>query len=282
MKQTARPKIEKGFRSGKLTVEADTGMRKNGYTVWQCTCDCGGEIALDTRTLQRGTVRDCGCATCVKPGQRDLSGLKFGMLTPVSPTQKRGGTGSVIWLCRCDCGKETLIPAAQLTSGLKKSCGCLGNPQRKALVGQRFGNLTVTEYAGKRSGMHRWLCVCDCGNTTVVGQTLLQSGKTKSCGCLQAKMALENMKYVDGTSVTRLESAGKHLNSANTSGHNGVYFNRKTQKWIAKIGFKRKNYYLGSFQDLQDAIEARRKAEERLYGEFLDWYYASCPNKQEK
>ena len=66
-----KPRIETGFRIGKLTVVAPTDQRKNGYTIWNCMCDCGGFIELDTRTLQRGTVRDCGCETKVKPGQKD-------------------------------------------------------------------------------------------------------------------------------------------------------------------------------------------------------------------
>lgn len=279
MQSKERPKIECGFQIGKLTVSADSGKRKNGYTVWVCNCSCGGTIMLDTRTLQRGTVQDCGCETKVKPGQRDLSGQRFGMLTPISPTEQRDGSGSVIWLCRCDCGKEVHAAASQMTNGLKKSCGCLGNPPLKDFIGQRFGNLCVTGYGGKRAGMHRWECICDCGNTTLVGQTLLQNGKTKSCGCLQAKIVLKNMKYVDGTSVTRLESVGKHLISTNTSGYNGVYYDRENQKWVAKIGFKRKNYHLGSYKNIQDAIDARKKAEERIYGEFLEWYYETYQEK---
>ena len=55
--------IQIGYRVGRLTAEEPTGEKKAGYTVWKCRCDCGGEIALDTRCLQRGTVRDCGCST---------------------------------------------------------------------------------------------------------------------------------------------------------------------------------------------------------------------------
>lgn len=40
----------------------------------------------------------------------------------------------------------------------------------------------MASYAGKRNGMHHWKCVCDCGNETIVGQTLLQSGKTYYLG----------------------------------------------------------------------------------------------------
>ncbi len=60
-----REKIGIGFRAGMLEVTAKTSLRKNGYTIWRCRCDCGNEIELDTRTLQRGAIRDCGCVTKV-------------------------------------------------------------------------------------------------------------------------------------------------------------------------------------------------------------------------
>lgn len=71
--------------------------------------------------------------------------------------------------------------------------------------------LTVTGYAGKEDGQHLWRCKCDCGKETVVRQTNLQSGKTKSCGCLQEKQLLENLKLCEGTSVTILEAGRRRL-----------------------------------------------------------------------
>lgn len=317
---------------------SDTGERKNGYTVWLCACDCGATIRLDTRTLQRGAVRDCGCITKVKPGQRDLSGKRFGKLVALEPTGERSSKGATIWKCRCDCGNITFSPLTQLTQGYKKSCGCMSHPPIKDYTGKRFGRLVVKGYSGKSEGMHRWECICDCGIITIVGQTLLQSGKTKSCGCLghppvqdiqgqqfgdltviefegsrngqyywrckckcgnetvvrqnylligktkscgclQARIVTDNMKFVDGTSVTMLEKAEKRLVSNNSSGYNGVYFNRKSQKWVAQIGFKGKTYYLGSYYKIEDAAQARKKAENRIYGEFLEWYYETHPKR---
>lgn len=110
----------------------------------------------------------------------------------------------------------------QLTKGYKKSCGCMSHPPLKDFVSRRFGMLTVLEYAGKRDGMHRWRCQCDCGQETVVGQTLWQSGKTKSCGCLQRQVYAENLRLVDGTSVTILEAFRKRVVSSNSSGYKGL------------------------------------------------------------
>ena len=80
-----RPGIKIGYRVGMLTVESKTDERKNGYTIWLCKCDCGGEIRLDTRCLQRRTVTDCGCISVVKPGMLDLTGQRFGKLVCLRP-----------------------------------------------------------------------------------------------------------------------------------------------------------------------------------------------------
>lgn len=273
--EPGRSKIGVGCRVGKLTVVAPTDQRKNHYTIWRCRCDCGGEILLDTRCLQRGTVTDCGCTSKVKPGQRDISGRRFGKLTALRPTgETRYGT--VVWRCICDCGQEVDAPLHQLTAGYRKSCGCLSRPALKDFIGRRFGRLTVTAYAGKQSGMHRWKCRCDCGKETIVGQTLLQTGKTKSCGCLQSEIYRDNLKLVGGTSVTLLEAGKGRLISSNTSGYTGVYQNKKNGRWVAQITFRGKTYYLGSYDEKLEAVKARKCGEE-LHDDFLAWYYENHP-----
>lgn len=273
----ARPRISVGYRVGLLTVDHATPQKRSGYTVWLCKCDCGGEILLDTRYLQRGTVTDCGCQKKVKPGTKDITRLRFGKLVCLEQTDQRV-RGDIAWRCQCDCGNEVFVPVRQLTSGYVKSCGCLGHPPLKDFVGKRFSKLIVTEYAGKWAGMHRWKCLCDCGNETVVGQTLLQTGKTKSCGCLQAETIKDILKLVDGTSVTKLEAMRKRLLSSNTSGHTGVYQNKKNRKWVAQITFKRKTYYLGAYENIEDAVKARQRGEE-MHDDFLHWYYSEFPQK---
>lgn len=272
-KKEAKPRISPDYKVGNLTVIKATGERRSDYTVWLCQCTCGGEIRLDTRYLQRRTITDCGCITKVKPGRRDLTGMRFGKLVCIKPLEGKFTGGQTGWLCKCDCGNECEAGTHQLLQGYKKSCGCLSHPPLKEYIGKRFGQLVVTEYAGKVSGMHRWKCICDCGNETMVGQTLLQSGKTKSCGCLQATIISKNLQLSEGTSVTILEATKQRLWSNNKSGYTGVYQDGKTEKWHAQITFKGKTYYLGSYADIEDAIAARQRGE-RMHDEFLAQYYA--------
>ena len=261
-------RIETGSKIGLLTVEEAAKQRRNGYVVWRCRCQCGREILVDSRTLRRGSIRDCGCSG-LRPGQRDITGQRFGLLTAVQPTEERTKNGTAIWRCRCDCGNEILTDISQLTSGSRKSCGCLSHPPLKNFAGKRFGMLTVLAYAGKEAGMHRWKCRCDCGRETIVGQTLLQSGKTRSCGCLQALTYRDNLKLMEGTSVTLLQAVKSgRLIKSNTSGHNGVYYDRRRGCWVAQITFQGRTKYLGSFDKLENAVMARQRGEE-IYDEFL-------------
>ncbi len=176
----------------------------------------------------------------------------------------------MLWQCRCDCGREVLAESSQLVSGKRKSCGCLGHPQLKDFAGRRFGRLTVLEYAGKVSGMHRWRCICDCGRETVVGQSLLQSGRTKSCGCLRALTYRDNLQLVEGTFITALLVAKEgRLIKSNKSDHNGVYLDKKRGLWVAQITFQGKTRYLGAYVQLEQAVKARQQGEQ-IYDAFLE------------
>ncbi len=110
-----RPKIGIGYRIGMLEVVEATDQRKNGYTVWRCQCDCGNDRLLDTRTLQRGTIQDCGCTTKVPPGASDLTRRRFGKLVAVAPTDQRRYDG-IVWRCLCDCDNVAYDSSHQLLS----------------------------------------------------------------------------------------------------------------------------------------------------------------------
>lgn len=80
------------------------------------------------------------------------------------------------------------------------------NPRVIDLTGQRFGRLTVLEYAGSnKSGNALWLCHCDCGNKIIANNKLLRNGNTKSCGCLR-QFREQPHKKTHGMSHTRFYS----------------------------------------------------------------------------
>lgn len=63
---------------------------------------------------------------------------------------------------------------------------------RLKLAGRRFDRLVVIGLADMRSGRSIWHCKCDCGATLEVLGTSLQTGNTRSCGCLHRERVQES------------------------------------------------------------------------------------------
>lgn len=62
-------------------------------------------------------------------------------------------------------------------------------PPKVNLTGKKFGRLLVQSMAGfhvQPGGQRKrlWKCLCDCGEAAIAHHSNLQSGTTKSCGCL--------------------------------------------------------------------------------------------------
>lgn len=70
------------------------------------------------------------------------------------------------------------------------------------LTGQVFGRLTVQERAPKTRRSADWVCLCDCGQQTVIQSHHLRSGRTTSCGCYRDESAGDRAR-THGMSKTR-------------------------------------------------------------------------------
>lgn len=53
----------------------------------------------------------------------DLTGQKFNMLMVIKRVENKGKLTA--WLCKCDCGNETIVVGTHLKNGHTKSCGCI-------------------------------------------------------------------------------------------------------------------------------------------------------------
>lgn len=142
----------------------------------------------------------------------DLTGRRFGILTAIYPTEKRDRNQSVIWHCRCDCGREADYSVADLRAKSYISCGCLKRAAEEQLK--------------------------------------------------------DRTTHVAGTTVELLR--GKKIRSDSSTGVTGV--NPFRGKYKAVIYFQRKKYNLGTYRTLEEAAAVRKKAEESIYGKFLEFY----------
>ena len=178
-----------GFKQGILTV-IDFAYEKNGYKYWLCQCECGNKKAINVRALRRCITKSCGCLQkkiSSEGNKQDLIGKRFGKLVVIDNVESKYRKKH--WLCKCDCGNQTIVSTSGLKSGHTQSCGCYqdevaSNTHFIDLTGKRFGKLQVlSRSTNSNTGLVRYNCICDCGKKTIVAGGNLAAGNIQSCGC---------------------------------------------------------------------------------------------------
>ena len=140
---------------------------------------------------------------------------------------------------------------------------CFQRGGRQNLAGRQFGNLVAIEPVQEKHNGRSicWKCRCLlCGKEKLIPANQLTKGVQTSCGCHRSKRLQESNGYIDGTCLKNIFS--DKIGRNNTSGYKGVF--RKRGKWAASIQYKKKNYYLGSYERLEDAVAARKQAENQV------------------
>lgn len=188
---------------GRLTV---LGLAQRQPVKWRCMCECGNESTVKTSDLNNGNTTSCGCRQKEIFAQHygkvaDMTGKKYGRLTPIRISDRKTSEGRIVWECLCDCGNTAYASQKNLHVGKKKSCGCLQRESQSAsgkklkgiwrnfndLSGKTFGYLAVLERAECGDGRVNYLCRCLlCGGLTVKNGYYLTKGRSKSCGCLRS------------------------------------------------------------------------------------------------
>lgn len=118
-------KIKIGDKFERLTV-IDLIPHKNGTNTAICECICGNVIKIAPYKLLEKSTKSCGClARELNKGRysKDLTGRRFGRLLVIKCVGKMNDTKT--WLCKCDCGNETVVTSSALTQNHTRSCGCL-------------------------------------------------------------------------------------------------------------------------------------------------------------
>lgn len=215
-----------GQKIDKLLVLEQAPSRSR-HVYWKCKCDCGNIVEKSGEYLRKNILpRDCGCSKIKNIKKKHLEekynylvGKIFGKLTVINPTDKRLN-GSIVWNCKCECGKYKEVPTHLLTSGHTQSCGCLIREiQAIDITNQRFGKLIALypcDYKKTNSSTILWHCKCDCGNECDINGSNLRLGLTKSCGCINSPIGEQNIKTIlDKHNLTyQKEYVVKELNNA--------------------------------------------------------------------
>lgn len=254
-----------GQTFGRWHVQDDVCTTERGERKWLCMCSCGTRRYVLERSLKSGGSLSCGCLrrdNAEKANTYDLTGRIFGRLVILRRAEEQRRAQGVRWVCRCECGKICAVTASRLMTGRRTHCGCEKNAYMCDIAGQRFGRITAL-YATKArdaKGSVIWHCRCDCGENVELSYNVLRYSEIRSCGCQKRRhnRALSGfLTHVSGTTLDILKSTKIPKN--NTTGVKGVYLIKG--KYVAKIVFQKKQYYLGGYATLEEAAQARREAE---------------------
>lgn len=196
------------------------------------------------------------------------------------------------WLCRCNCQEhnEVVVKGSDLVRGAIKSCGCIRrvenfyDTESKEFVightkkGEEFWFdkedlelvnkycwhydkngyvVSIERGTRKKIALHRLVMKVD--------DPLIEiDHKTHPVGNAHKvdnrKSNLEVVSHADN-----MKNQGKYKN--NTSGVTGVFWYSYYAKWLAYIDVNKTRIHLGYFDQKDAAIDARKKAEIKYFGE---------------
>ena len=237
------------------------------------------------------------------PAFKDLTGQFFGHLEVLyKDEEKTKKEGRTFWFCQCNCKNKTIvsISTSQLTSGKTRSCGCLRrqslieynkankkktnkiiqdtinkcgkiiltNSNKEALIDiediEKISNFTwrldtngyvvcplyneVSKKYDLIGRLHR--IIMDCPKGYIVDH--INGNKLDN--------RKDNLRICTQSDNTKNHVIGKN----NTSGYSGIIYNKDNKNWRVRIGDKE----IGSFFNFEDAVIARKDAEEKYFGEY--------------
>lgn len=81
---------------------------------------------------------------------------------------------------------------------------------------------------------------------------------------------LQTRQLKDNTNIDIIKKSSANSNSK--SKHRGVHWNSYHKKWVAVINFQCKPHFCGYFDNIEDAIKARKAAEDKYFKPILKKY----------
>lgn len=231
-----------GAKFGDWEVIDDT--TKHGKCL--CRCKCGAEIMVGTYELCTGGSKSCGCF------KKDENYIKTFVDTMRENNKKYNryedkGDYVVMYTTK----DEPFFVDKEDFDKVKNICWSKNNG----------GYLTGNAGNRKIVMLHRY--IMDAPDDMLVDH--VHGSETKH----------DNRRSNLRLATYAQNQMNSKLSINNTSGYTGIYYSKNMNKWVAQIGIgryedtgKERCKYLGAYENIEDAIKARKEAEEQYYGEF--------------
>lgn len=232
---------------------------------------------------------------------KDLTGQRFERLTVlyksndyyISPKGKK----LIKWVCKCDCGNEIITTGNNLNNGSTKSCGCL-NDEKRVILGKNSKKYNIYDLTGEFGigytfkgerflfDLEDYDLIKDyCWFIDERGYVLTNTyGKENHKMIQMHRLVMGFPKNKDVDHINHNTRDNRKINlrdclhrdnqknikvsSSNTSGVTGVHWDKSRNKWLSQIQVNGKYIYLGRYDNFEDAVKARKEAEEKYFGEY--------------
>lgn len=219
-------------------------------------------------------------------------GVPDSRLTVIQQTDdyvERNGVHRARWICECSCEGHNQIVALgkDIRNGNTKSCGCL----KIELLVHRSKKENLSDLSGEygiiwstNSNQEIYFDLHDAEKILSYTWYINVYGypETHIDGKAITMHKLLGYNFPDHHNRNKLDnrrqnlilcsqqenSRNRSIRSDNNSGFTGVYFHVKNNKWVAYINPGSGMKYLGSFENKQEAIKERLKAENKYFGDF--------------
>jgi len=239
-----------GEKFGNLTV-IKYSHSKNTHSHWICRRDCGNIITVSISFLKKAI--NLMCSECVK---------KFSDINNVLEATNIDSQGKIInkinftnhKLNKYDFFNNEVIINDKIIID-KEDFNFIDSFERYISIDSR--GYAYLSYAGKDIYLHRLLSKAP---------LFCENFETDICDHINGNR-LDNRKINLRIIQRSYNPVNCGIRNDNTSGYKGVSWLERLKKWQVSIQFQKQNHYIGVFENIEDAIKARKDAELKYFGE---------------
>ena len=241
---------EHGVPDSRLIVVSMAGSDKYNRALWLCECSCEqhNRVVLSGKDIRNGNTKSCGCLRRENSAKMVLDAQS--LATKAASQKNKDYNDMVLNLedeyglygvgyCH-NTGKEFYFDMEDYDK-IKNICW-----------NEQFTNIPTIQGRDLRTNkmvrMHSYLGYENCDH--------------------EDRNELNNRKYNLRPATTQENARNHNRQKNNTSGVIGVGWLMQQNKWRAYIYIDKTHIGLGTFDNKNDAIVARLKAEQKYFGEF--------------